>query len=55
MAESGMYLSSEHSDAGLIYLDEEWRGKGKLIPRAGEAINLGFATDGCIQVLCPFY
>ncbi len=28
-----------------MYLNEEWRGKGKQIPRAVEAINLGFATD----------
>jgi hypothetical protein len=28
-----------------MYLNEEQRGKGKHIPRAIEAINLGFATD----------
>ena len=28
-----------------MYLNEERRGKGKHIPRAVEAINLGFATD----------
>ena len=28
-----------------MYLNEERRGKGKHIPRAVEAINLGFATE----------
>jgi hypothetical protein len=28
-----------------IYLDEDRRRKGKHVPRAVEAINLGFATD----------
>jgi hypothetical protein len=28
-----------------IYLHDDQRGKGKPIPRAVEAINLGFATD----------
>ncbi len=29
-----------------MYLNEELRGKGKHIPRAVEAINICFATDG---------
>jgi hypothetical protein len=32
-----------------MYLNEERRGKGKHIPRAVEAINLGFATDHSIS------
>ncbi len=32
-----------------MYLYEQRRGKGKHIPRAVEAINLGFATDHIIS------
>jgi hypothetical protein len=35
--------------SAYVYLNEEWKGKGKHISQAVEATNCGFATDHIIS------